>query len=114
MSFKDIEDSIRNFRDVAEAPGLRARVMELLDMQRHGMLIYTSCGWFFDDISGIETIQIMQYAARAMQLAGERACADLERDFVRILEQAPSNAPEWRDGAHVFEARVKPAMRGRP
>ena len=49
----------------------KRRVMKLLEMQRHAMLMYTSCGWFFDEISGIETVQVMMYAARAMQLAQE-------------------------------------------
>ena len=47
----------------------RIRGMELLEIQRQALLMYTSCGWFFSEISGIETVQIMKYAARAMQLA---------------------------------------------
>src|SRR6202167_4455256 len=49
----------------------RVRATELMEMQRHTQLMYTSCGWFFDDISGIETVQIIAYAARVLQLAEE-------------------------------------------
>ena len=52
-------------------------------MQRHAMLMYTSCGWFFDEISGIETVQVMMYAARAMQLAGELFHIDLESQYIQ-------------------------------
>ncbi len=47
----------------------RVRALELMEMQRHAQLMYTSCGWFFDDIAGIETVQIIAYAARVLQLA---------------------------------------------
>src|SRR6202789_2015691 len=47
----------------------RNRALKLMEMQRHAQLMYTSCGWFFDDISGIETVQVIAYAARALQLA---------------------------------------------
>ena len=49
-------------------PDLPVRALELLEMQRHAMLMYTSCGWFFNDLAGIETIQVLQYAGRAVQL----------------------------------------------
>ena len=52
-------------------PHQRITVLKLLEMQRHLMLMYTSCAWFFDEVSGIETVQVMQYAARALQLAEE-------------------------------------------
>ena len=51
------------------APAERTAALKLLEMQRHAMLMYTSCGWFFDELSGIETVQVIQYAARALQLA---------------------------------------------
>src|SRR5690606_19881857 len=46
-------------------------VLKMLGIQRMAMLMFTSCGWFFDEISGIETYQVLQYAARAMQMARE-------------------------------------------
>jgi alpha-amylase/alpha-mannosidase (GH57 family) len=87
----------------------RVKVLKLLEMQRHAMLMFTSCGWFFDDISGIETVQVMQYASRALQLAREVSGEDLEREYLKILEDAPSNVPEFKNGAEVWEALVKPA-----
>ena len=46
-------------------------VLELMEMQRQAMLMYTSCGWFFNDLAGLETVQILRYAARAMDLYRE-------------------------------------------
>src|SRR5206468_7384556 len=56
--------------------------LKLLELQRHAMLMYTSCGWFFDEISGIESVQVIQYAARALQLAREVLDKDLEPGFL--------------------------------
>jgi alpha-amylase/alpha-mannosidase (GH57 family) len=84
------------------------RALRLLEMQRQAMLMYTSCGWFFDEISGIETTQILGYASRAMQLAKEVGGPDLEGEFLRQLEKAPSNLPRYKSGAAVFRAQVKP------
>jgi len=87
----------------------KVRLLKLLEMQRHAMLMFTSCAWFFEDISGIETIQVMQYASRAMQLAAEMNGEDLESRYLEILKQAPSNVSEFRNGAEVWEAFVRPA-----
>jgi alpha-amylase/alpha-mannosidase (GH57 family) len=80
----------------------------LLEMQRHGMLMYTSCGWFFDELSGLETTQCLRYAARAIQLA-RHLNVDLEPDFVQALEKAPSNLPEFKTGRGVWEALIRPS-----
>lgn len=88
----------------------KRRAVKMLEMQRHAMLMYTSCGWFFDEISGIETVQVMMYAARAMQLANEVFGVDLETQFMQILEKAPSNIPEFGNGAKVYSMFVKPAV----
>ncbi len=85
-------------------------VLRLLEMQRHAMLMYTSCGWFFDEISGIETVQVIQYAARAIQLANELGDKDFETGFLEILENAKSNIPENQNGRQVYEKFVKPAI----
>jgi len=87
----------------------KLKVLKLLEMQRCAMLMYTSCGWFFDEISGIETVQVMRYAARAMQLAKEISGVDLEPNYVKTLERAPSNIPEFNNGAKVYGMLVKPA-----
>lgn len=85
-------------------------VLRLLEMQRHSMLMYTSCGWFFDEISGIEATQVLQYAARAIQLARSAGGVELEPDFLGLLEKAPSNIPEHENGARIYNKLVKPAM----
>jgi len=85
----------------------KTTLLKLLEMQRNGMLMYTSCGWFFDEISGIETIQVMMYAARAMQLARDVAGVDLEGEFVKRLKKAPSNI--YENGAYVYRHFVKPS-----
>jgi alpha-amylase/alpha-mannosidase (GH57 family) len=90
------------------APEERVRALELLEMQRHAMLMYTSCAWFFDDVSGIETVQVLRYAARAIQLAGEGSGA-LEARFLERLESAPSNVPSVRTGRAVYDRSVRPA-----
>jgi alpha-amylase/alpha-mannosidase (GH57 family) len=82
---------------------------KLLEMQRHLMLMYTSCGWFFDDLGGIESVQVMQYAARALQLAREALGRDLEEGFLTRLGQARSNLPGQGDGRRVWERLVKPS-----
>jgi len=74
------------------------------------MLMYTSCGWFFDELSGIETVQVIQYAGRVVQLAQEVLGNQLEACFVEMLSQAKSNIPEHRDGAQVYEKFVRPAF----
>src|SRR6185437_11361724 len=87
----------------------RIGALELLELQRHTQLMYTSCGWFFDEISGFETVQIIAYAGRVLQLAaklfGERGAA-LETEFLNILERAKSNIPEMQNGAAVYRRYV--------
>ncbi|MFT4114866.1 DUF3536 domain-containing protein [Silvibacterium sp.] len=95
-------------------PGLSAEqlreALELMELERHAMLMYTSCGWFFDEISGIETVQIIAYAGRVLQLAaklfGEPGAA-LEPEFLSRLGEAKSNVPERKDGAAIYEESVK-------
>lgn len=86
------------------------RAIKLLEMQRNAMLMYTSCGWFFDDLSGIETIQVIRYAARSIQLARELTGLDLEPEFIKRLEKAPSNLQQYQNGANIYQAFVKPAV----
>lgn len=83
----------------------------LLELQRQRLLMYTSCGWFFDELSGIEVVQILKYAARAIQLARQLgAGAELEEEFVRRLALAPSNLPELGTGEGVYRQHVLPAV----
>ena len=85
-------------------------VMSLLEMQRHAMLMYTSCGWFFDELSGIETVQVIMYAGRALQLAQRLFPDHHEQTFRQLLSSAKSNLPEYGDGAVIFDRFVKPAQ----
>ena len=85
------------------------RVLRIMEIQRHAMLMYTSCGWFFDEISGIETTQVMQYACRAIQLANQIAGVDLEIEFLKRLEAAPSNVPAYVHAANVYHRFITPA-----
>jgi alpha-amylase/alpha-mannosidase (GH57 family) len=85
----------------------KVTVLKLLGVQRCSMLMYTSCGWFFDELSGIETVQVIQYAGRAISLAEDACGVVIEPGFLEKLEQATSNVPEHRDGRHIYEKFVK-------
>ncbi len=93
------------------APGrpreLRAR--ELLEMERHLLRAFTSCGWFFDDVGGVETVLVLRHAARAIQLAGPEALR-LEAGLLERLSTARSNDPALGDGAAIWRTRVRPAL----
>jgi len=91
------------------APTDEINILKLLEMQRHAMLMYTSCGWFFDEISGLEATQVLQYAGRALHLAEELTERRLEPTFLELLARAPSNVPAIGSGAEVFIRQVKPA-----
>ncbi len=86
-----------------------SRVFRLMEMQRHSMLMYTSCGWFFDEVSGIETTQILQYACRVVQLSNQTNEVDYEAEFLKRLELAPSNVPGYKNAALVYEKFVLPS-----
>jgi hypothetical protein len=87
----------------------RVVALKLLELQRHAMLMYTSCGWFFDELSGIETVQVLQYAGRAIDLAQQVFEDQLEADFLQRLVKAKSNLPEHGDGARIYVTFVKPS-----
>ncbi|MEO5602269.1 MAG: DUF3536 domain-containing protein [Cyclobacteriaceae bacterium] len=84
-------------------------VLRLMEVQRNAMLMYTSCGWFFDEVSGIETTQILQYACRAMQLVSQISEANLELEFRKHLEDIPSNVPALGNASHVYSKFVLPS-----
>lgn len=88
----------------------KVKVLKLLEIQRNALLMYTGCGWFFDDISGIEAVQVMRYAARAIQLAREVSGKDFESGYSEFLKRAPSNVAELKNGAVVYERHVKSAV----
>jgi hypothetical protein len=81
----------------------------LLEMERQRLLMFTSCGWFFDELAGLEPVQNLRYAAMAMQYLRELGGPDLEPAFVYRLRTAVSNDPEEGTGADVYRRRVRPA-----
>ena len=105
------EDNVNQF--LREQTGRRltheekVKALTLLEMERDSLLMFTSCGWFFDEISRIEPVQIMRYAACAIGMAKRIFDEDLESEFLKILAQAPSNVPELQDGAKIYELRAK-------
>jgi hypothetical protein len=95
------------------SPPEAARALGLLESQRNAQLMFTSCGWFFNDISGIETVQIMRYAARAIELAGVDNWLPLEKKLIASLRAAVSNVPGKGTGASIYNGEVKESILGR-
>ncbi len=84
------------------------RILKLLEMQYHAMLMYTSCGWFFDEVTGIESMQDIFYAKRAVQLAEGITGNNYEDEFIKMLERIPSNLPEYNTVLTAYDKYVKP------
>jgi alpha-amylase/alpha-mannosidase (GH57 family) len=107
------EESVRSFLGNHATHPLsdeeQVAALKLLEMQRHAMLMYTSCGWFFDELSGLETVQVMQYAGRAIRLAQDFGASGMEAGFTERLAAAKSNLHEHGDGKQIYEKWVKPA-----
>jgi len=105
-------EGIKNFFDRYGAKSLdqegRIKGLKLLEIQRHTLQMYTSCGWFFNDFAGIETIIVLQHAARAFQLAEECTGGEIEKKFVQHLSEAKSNLREIGKGDQVYQRLVKP------
>ncbi|HUF53371.1 MAG TPA: DUF3536 domain-containing protein [Dehalococcoidia bacterium] len=95
-------------RQLGEEETIRA--LKLLELQRHAMLMYTSCGWFFDDISGIEPRQVIHYAGRVIQLAQELFGDHIEEQFLKLLAAAVSNIPEQGTARDVYDRYVRPSI----
>lgn len=92
------------------SPEERGRALELLEMERNALRLFTSCAWFFDDLARLEAVQILRYAARAIELA-EDAGPGLEEELRTRLAGAASNDPEVGDGRTLYDTRVRPATR---
>lgn len=86
--------------------GEEAAVFDLLELQRCMLLMFTSCGWFFEELSRIETVQILRYAARGIELARHRLKVDAAPRFLERLGQAHSNVPDKRDGLRLWREEV--------
>lgn len=88
----------------------QTQLLRLMEMQRNSILMFTSCGWFFDEISGLETNQILQYALRAIAYAKQTSGVDFHPEFLDRLRNAPSNV--YENGATSYEQHVMPAQLG--
>jgi alpha-amylase/alpha-mannosidase (GH57 family) len=91
-------------------PEQKIRALQLMEVQRQAMLMYTSCGWFFDELSGLETVQVLQYAGRVIQLSQEIFGDTVEAGFLERLERAGSNLPEHKNGRLIFDKFIRPSM----
>ena len=105
---RNVDGFIRRRTGRELSPPDRIKLFQLLEMERMAMLIYTSCGWFFDEISGLETVQVLKYAARALQLVGELGGGDREETFIKMLARAPSNLKDFNNGARIYRELALP------
>ncbi|MGR3318274.1 MAG: DUF3536 domain-containing protein [Candidatus Anammoxibacter sp.] len=105
-----LEDFLLNHTVKELSKKEKLKVLQLLEMQKHSMFMYTSCGWFFDDVSRIETVQIMQCAARSIQLAKEVSGIDLEPEYIKFLSRAPSNVSDFKSADMVYDMLVRPTI----
>ncbi len=85
------------------------KFIRLMEMQRQCLLMFTSCAWFFDEISGIETVQVLQYANRAIQLAERESDVHLEEEFIGRLSYIKSNIEDYDNGAVIYKRFVEPS-----
>jgi alpha-amylase/alpha-mannosidase (GH57 family) len=90
------------------SPEEQRRALLFLELQRDLLLMYTSCAWFFNDISGIEPIQVLKYACRAIDLMNQLGLGSPRRRFLEILAKAKSNRPELGNGADIYRTLVEP------
>ena len=100
--------------DHAVAKADPARMWALLEMQRHAMLMFTSCGWFFDDPARLETRQVLRYAGRALELCPQDQSARIRTRFLEHLRPLRSNKHPDLDGAMLFEDVVTSSRSGKP
>jgi alpha-amylase/alpha-mannosidase (GH57 family) len=97
-------DYINVILDPDHAPARDPRALDLLEMQRSALLMFTSCGWFFSDLAGIETIQVLRYAARVIDLMNKLGLDPPRKEFLALLAEAQSNQLEKGNGADLFLA----------
>jgi len=88
----------------------RTKLLMLLESQKNAMFMYTSCGWFFAELSGLEAVQNMRYAARAIELAERYSDKPMLQAFLTDLAEAPSNIKDFKDGRNIFRRLVWPSV----
>ncbi|MDD3237590.1 MAG: DUF3536 domain-containing protein [Candidatus Gastranaerophilales bacterium] len=108
------DNTVKTFFEKQCKPNLenndKVKALKLMEIQRQALLMYTSCGWFFSELSGIETTQIMKYAARAIQLTADFSDINIEENFLNILQKAESNIKEFGNGRNIYKMFVKPSI----
>jgi alpha-amylase/alpha-mannosidase (GH57 family) len=109
-SAERLEAFFARHQRVALDAAARLEVRRLLEMERNRLLMYTSCGWFFDEVSSIEPVQILRYAAIAIQYLADLGGPRLEAEMARRLAEAPSNIPAFRNGGVVWARLIRPAV----
>ncbi len=109
-SAERLEAFFARHQRVALDPTARLEVRRLLEMQRNRLIMFTSCGWFFDEVSSIEPVQILRYAAMAVQYLADLGGPRLESEMAHRLADAPSNLPAFRDGGVVWARLIRPAV----
>ena len=102
------EESVQHFLAQHSALSTQDSALDLMELQRNAMLMYTSCGWFFNDVSGIETVQVLAYAARVIQLAEKLSGRAFEPQFLERISTANSNLPELGTARQIYERDVRP------
>lgn len=105
-STENIENYFTNYAKKKLTHKEKVQALKLLEMQRNSLLMYTSCGWFFDEVSGLETVQIIQYAAKVIQYVNEFGDKKVETEFIEMLRNTPSNIHE--NAVYIYENYVKP------
>ncbi|MCI0405819.1 MAG: DUF3536 domain-containing protein, partial [candidate division Zixibacteria bacterium] len=86
----------------------RAKAITHLDLQKNALLMYSSCGWFFADIAGLESILILKFAGRVLDYFDDLGLNSPRKEFLEILAQAKSNRTEMGNGADIFRRFAKP------
>lgn len=87
--------------------------LKLLEMQKYRMFMFTSCGWFFSDITNIETIQILKYAAKAVELTADATGNDFENVFLKNLMEVKGNTKSLPTAADVYRKKIKPLSKSK-
>ncbi|HEV2829916.1 MAG TPA: DUF3536 domain-containing protein [Pyrinomonadaceae bacterium] len=107
--FKSREFFLRSHAPRELSSEEQRKALLFLELQRNTLLMYTSCGWFFSDISGIEPIQVLKYACRAIEIINELGLASARARFLEILSEARSNRPELGNAADIYRQVVEPS-----
>ncbi|MEM9832406.1 MAG: DUF3536 domain-containing protein [Bacteroidota bacterium] len=109
-SHKNVEQFIEKHTQNPPSHDQKVKLLKLLEIQHHNMLMYTSCGWFFDEVTGIETMQDILYAARVLQLTEDVTGTNYESQFLELLAKAESNIPKHQNAAVAYEEFVRPSI----